>query len=161
MNIYLTVRFTGRVKEWCCLSGGLAGLVYRILDGPAAKSADQETLLIALSALNLAGILTALDLCSRDIAAPVRVTGAGTGQVTDTGGNLRAVDFTPALPGHSTGCVLSRPELSRGAGVKKRERGLPAGKESGTGKTPAGTGSGRTAPRVIRWAGWDEKTKPL
>jgi len=136
------------------LSGGLAGLVYRILDGSTAKSADQETLLIALSALNLAGILTVLDRYSRDITVPVQGTGAGTDQVTDAGGNFRAVGFPPALAGHSAGRASSRPELSKGAGVKKGGRGLPAGKESGTGKTPAGAGSGRTAPRVIKWAGW-------
>lgn len=123
-------------------------MIYRILEELSAKGTDQETMLIALSALNLAGILTALDRCEQGIHLPVQTSGAG----SDTGNNFRRTDTVPAPNEQSAGRGFGS-SFARSKMEERKER-LRGGRESGAGKPLAGADSTRAAPRVIKWADW-------
>lgn len=136
--------------------GGLAWLAYLILEELPAKETDRENLLIALSALNLAGILTALGRYDREAGTLGQVVETGAVRKTGAGSVSRAADHMPALPGRPADRV---PGPFPGKGKAEIKKQASGGKDSGAGKLPARTGYGRAGPRVIKWAAWNEGTK--
>lgn len=136
--------------------GGLAWLAYLILEELPAKGTDRETLLIALSALNLAGILTALGRYDREACIPGQVVETVTARKTGAGSISRTAGHMFAPPGRPADQDFE-PFLRKGKVEIKKQ--APGGKDIGAGKLPARTGPGRAGPRVIKWAAWNEGVK--